>query len=288
MKNLKYILILLLVLVVFYFFLANILHLFPQFSDIEKLIQKAPFALSIKKISEDISSPPPLRAIKEFPETFLMCSGIIAWTNIQRDNYGLSSLVENEQLSAAAALKAQDMFKKQYFSHISPSGVNTGNLITTAGYRFIAVGENLALGNFKDDKALVQEWMDSPGHRENILSSRYAEIGVAVAEGIFEGRSTWIAVQEFGLPLSSCPEINGLLKVQIEKNEVQLQIIEKELAAKRKELNSIRPKWGTKYNEKVNEYNALVAQYNDLSQATKALIDKYNKQIRAFNVCVVG
>lgn len=282
MKNLKYILVLVLVLGAFYFLWADILRLFSRFSDIEGILREVPLELQIERIKKDISSPPPLRAVKESPESFLTQSGIITWTNIQRNAQGLLPLAENEQLNTAAILKAQDMFENQYFAHVSPSGLDAGGLTETVGYQFIAIGENLALGNFKNDEAIVQGWMDSPGHRANILSSRYTEIGVAAVKGIFEGESTWIAVQEFGLPLSICPEIDESLKAQIQSNEARLQELEKKLVVKQKELKLIRP------NRKVDEYNALVAQYNSLSKAIKALVIKYNNQIKAFNTCIAG
>ncbi len=287
-KNLKYILVLVLVFLVLYFFWADILRLFPQFSKIEQLVQEVPSEFTIEKISKDISSPPPLRAAKEVPDSFLTQSGIITWTNVQRSAQGFLQLTEDKQLNIAAALKMQDMFEKQYFAHVSPSGVDAGDLAESVGYQFIAIGENLALGNFEDDKTLIRAWMDSPGHRANILNSRYAEIGVGVAKGVFEGKSTWVAVQEFGLPISACPELDESLKAQIESNATQLQELEKELAVKKRELQRARPKWGPRYNRKVEEYNALVFQYNNLSEATQVLVIEYNNQAKAFNACVAG
>lgn len=288
MKYLKYILVFVLVLGVFYFFQADILRLFTQFPNIEEIVREVPSELAIEKISKDISSPPPLRATKESPESFLTGSGIIIWTNIQRNAQGLLPLSENEQLHRAAALKAQDMLENQYFGHVSPSGADVGDLAETAGYKFLAIGENLALGNFEDDQTVVQAWMDSPGHRANILSSRYTEIGVAAARGIFEGKSTWIAVQEFGLPLSACLEPQESLRLQIEGSETQLQELERELIAKQRELKLTRPKFGPKYNRKVDEYNALVVQYNSFSDTTKELLLRYNDQVKKFNACVAG
>ncbi|HDZ54360.1 MAG TPA: CAP domain-containing protein [Candidatus Nealsonbacteria bacterium] len=288
MKNLKYILVLLLVLGILYFFRVDILRLFPQFSGIEEIFPEIISKLPIEKIRKDVSSPPPLRATKEFPESFLTRSGIITLTNIQRNAHGFLPLSKNEQLNTAAFLKAQDMFEKQYFGHVSPLGVDVGGLADDAGYQFIAIGENLALGNFENNTAVVQGWMDSQGHRANILSSRYTEIGVAAVKGMFEGKSTWIAVQEFGLPLSACPEPEESLKAQIESNDIQLQELERELIVKQKELQRMRPKWGPGYNRKVKEYNALVTQYNNLLGAAEALVSEYNNQVKVFNACAAG
>ena len=273
---------------VVYFFQGGVLNLFPQSGKIEKAVQEVRTELSVEETQKEISTPQPLRAEKESPEAFLTQSGIITLTNIQRKSFGLPSLSENERLDLAAALKAQDTFEKQYFAHVSPTGQNVEDLAEIVGYEFIAIGENLALGNFADDKTVVEGWMASPGHRANILSSRYTEIGVAVVKGIFDGKFTWVAVQEFGLPFSACPEIDTSLQAQIEGNQVQLKGLEKELAEKERELKRTQPKWGSGYSQKVEEYNALVFQYNNLAEATKALVEKYNNQVRAFNVCAGG
>lgn len=292
MKNFLYILILAIILAGFYFFWSDVPRFFPQFSgiEIEKIVQEVPshIPVALEKTGKDISSPPPLRAAKESPKSFLTQSGVITWTNIQRNAQGLLPLLENEKLNNSAALKVEDILEKQYFGHISPSGVDVGDLAEAVGYKFITIGENLALGNFESDQALVQAWMDSPGHQENILNSRFTEIGVAAVKGIFEGKPTWIAVQEFGLSLSTCPAPDDLLKIRIENNTNLLQEIEKELKTKQRELSRMRPKWGQKYNEKVNEYNTLVLQYNNLSKATKVMITEYNNQTKAFNSCISG
>lgn len=278
--------------ILFLLFVSGVFYIFWQYNiiplpNIEKMLEIPISAeISLKEVSKNISTPPPLRADKESPKSFLAKSGIITWTNIQRNAQGLMPLSENENLNNAAALKAGDMLEKQYFDHVSPSGVDVGDLAEAVGYKFITIGENLALGNFESDKILVQAWMDSPGHRENILGSRFTEIGVAAVKGIFEGEPTWIAVQEFGLPLSACPDPDKLLRMRIESNTIQLQEIENGLKTKQREMNSMRPKWGGKYNKKVDEYNALVLQYNNLHETTEFMTAKYNNQIKKFNACV--
>jgi len=124
-------------------------------------------------------------------------------------------------------LQLDDIFEKQYFAHISPEGLGPSDLAEKSGYEYIMIAENLALGNFKDDNTLVNAWMDSPGHRANILNNRYTEIGVAVGKGFFSesnennkeeiATEVWIAVQEFGLPLSSCPKPEESLLNTIER-----------------------------------------------------------------------
>lgn len=238
-------------------------------------------------IEKEILTPPPLRAKVEAPQTVLTRAGTINWTNAEREQNGLVPLKENAKLNAAAEAKMRDMFVKQYFEHVSPSGKGPSDLAEEAGYEFIAIGENLALGNFGDDQKLVEAWMNSPGHRANILNRRYSEIGVAVGRGMFEGRTTWLAVQEFGRPLSDCPEEPAVsLKAEIEESNRLLEEMAAELGEKRAELDAYRPKRGGEYDAKVEEYNALVREYNELVQRTKDAVERFNSQATAFNACI--
>lgn len=242
----------------------------------------------IKEAEKEISTPPPLRAEEEAPEAFLTRAGVIEWTNLQREKYGLPPLKESAKLNLSVELKVQDMFQNQYFGHESPSGEGVADLAEKFTYKFLAIGENLALGNFQNDKALVDGWMDSPGHRANILSSSYQEIGVAVGEGIFEGKTTWLAVQHFGLPLSVCPQPDLSLKEKINENQKQILELQRELSALEAEIRITRPKRDKEYIQKIEQYNTLVSQYNAFVEETKILINKYNSQVNLFNQCVVG
>lgn len=243
---------------------------------------------SIAKIEKQISLPTPIRAVVEAPQTFLTRNGTINWTNAQREQNNLLLLKENEKLNAAAEAKARDMFEKQYFEHISPTWRGPGDLMEESKYEFIAVGENLALGNFGDDQKLVEAWMNSPGHRANILSAHYTEIGVAVLNGIFERKITWLAVQEFGRPLSDCPEPEMGFKNQIDANNARIDEFNAVLGTKKKELEDTHPKKGPEYNQKADEYNRLVDEYNALVAETKTIIQRYNAQAFAFNQCILG
>jgi len=220
--------------------------------------------------------------------TSLNAGQIIYWTNIQRQSNGtnLSSLGEDSTLNQIAMARVQDLFAKQYFEHVSPTGGNISTLLDGVGYEYIAVGENLALGNYENDEALVQAWMDSPGHRANILNGRFQEIGVAVERGTFEGHKTWLAVQAFALPLSACPQPDTSLKAQI--NLIELEIAELKIKADviLEELESYRQKGNRDaYNQKVKEYNTLVEQINNLVAQLKTLVAQYNAQVATFNSC---
>jgi len=240
----------------------------------------------VNKIQQPVSLPPPLRLPEQATESFLTKAGTTKWTNEQRATNNLPPLAQNPRLDAAALAKAQDMLRLQYFGHVSPSGAGAADLAKNAGYQFLAIGENLAMGNFADDQALVQAWMNSPGHRANILNSRYTEIGVAVVKGTFEGQTTWMAVQEFGLPQTACPQPNPETKTTINSYNSQLEQWSQILQAKKSELENPQGLTREEYIQKLNIYNELVSQYNALVAQIKNLINLYNKQVDLFNQCV--
>lgn len=241
--------------------------------------------LFVQQLRTEVIAPPPLRGTLEARAALLTEAGVVRETNEERRAAGLAPLTVNAQLAAAADAKLQDMFDQQYFDHVSPSGEGPSEVVKGAGYAYVVVGENLALGNFEDDAALVAAWMASPGHRENILNGRFSEIGVAVGRGVFEGHRVWMAVQEFGRPLSDCPPPSASLKRQIDANQLQLTQMEAMLEAKRAELEAHQGS-REEYNRKVAEYNVLVEQYNALLQRTRDLVASYNARVVVFNACI--
>ena len=127
---------------------------------------------------------------------------IIKLTNDQRYKNGQSAVVENSLLSQAAMQKASDMFAKDYWAHVSPQGTQPWYFISNSGYSYRYAGENLAR-DFTSPESVVNAWMNSPSHRQNLLSPKYQEIGVAVLEGKLKGRDTILVVQMFGTQISS-------------------------------------------------------------------------------------
>lgn len=131
-------------------------------------------------------------------------SEIISLTNVQRVQNGLGPLTYNSLLASAAAAKAQDMFTVNYWAHNSPLGKTPWVFITGAGYKYVYAGENLAR-DFNDAPSVVNAWMNSPSHRENILDANFKEIGVAVESGKLTGIDGILVVQMFGTPVSGLP-----------------------------------------------------------------------------------
>ncbi len=101
--------------------------------------------------------------------------------NIRKQN-GLKELTHNWQLSRVARYKSQDMADKGYFSHTSPTYGSPFDMMKKFGISYSTAGENIAKGQ-KTPEAVVNAWMNSPGHKANILSSSYKEIGVGYVKG---------------------------------------------------------------------------------------------------------
>lgn len=122
---------------------------------------------------------------------------LIVLTNNERATGGLAPLAWNAALSSSARLKASDMCNKGYWAHTAPDGSTPWTFMNKAGYDYIDAGENLAKG-FGDDAAVLAGWMASPGHRANILSSKYHEIGTASTECDLNGVTTSLVVAHYG------------------------------------------------------------------------------------------
>jgi len=242
----------------------------------------------VNEVGRQILAPTPLNIGGVDKNVVLVKSKIILETNLQRQKNGdMPALKENTFLDQAAVAKANDMFAKQYFEHKSPTGVDPGKLVNNYGYDYILAGENLILGNFASEEEVVQNWMDSPGHRENILNNRYTEIGVAIIKGTYKGESVWIGVQEFGFPLSICDQPDADLMSQIDFEKAHLDSISIQLDEKKRQLQNTDSK-SPAYNQMADDYNQLVIDYNLLADQVKLKIADYNSQVNVFNACVAG
>lgn len=106
---------------------------------------------------------------------------VIRLTNAERTKRGLPALKANWQLSRCARYKSQDMINRNYFAHQSPTYGSPFDMIESFGIRMAAGGENIAMGQ-RTPQEVVNAWMNSPGHRGNILSTAFTEIGVGCAK----------------------------------------------------------------------------------------------------------
>jgi uncharacterized protein YkwD len=212
----------------------------------------------------------------------LTVTGIISSTNKERTKQGLPFLSLDGKLSSAAESKLQDMFQNQYFEHVSPSGETVSDVVKRAGYEYIVVGENLALGIFGGDAQVVAAWMASPGHRKNILDTRYQNIGVAVGRGIYQGKQQWLIVQHFGKPVTACASPSETLKKKIDTEKTDLASLEANISNTKIQVDQLT---GDAYTAKATEYNTLVSDYNAKLAILKRDIDEYNVSARVFNTC---
>lgn len=238
------------------------------------------------KLTHKENTPGPLVAPVNFgPTAPLTAEGIISYTNQARKENGLPPLAVSSKLSSSSSIKVADMFKKQYFEHTSPSGISVGDLGAQVGYGYIVIGENLAMGLFDGDQGVVDAWMNSPGHRANILNDSYTDIGVSVEYGTYNGEKTWMAVQHFGRPLSLCPYVNPETKAEVDSNKAKIAVYKQELDETQATINNTSPS-ASNYRTLVDAYNSVAGQYNQLSADTKALVDQYNAEVASFNLCL--
>jgi uncharacterized protein YkwD len=92
--------------------------------------------------------------------------------------YPATTVVWNDLLEKAAYNHSSDMYQNNYFSHTGLDGSNPGDRITALGYKWMAYGENIAMG-FSTEKAVFDAWLKSPDHCKNIMSHNFKEMGVA-------------------------------------------------------------------------------------------------------------
>ncbi len=115
---------------------------------------------------------------------------VIKLVNKERNAAGLSALAENSRLSEVAQAKAEDMMKNGYFSHISPTYGSPFEMMKTFGIAYKSAGENIAKGQ-KTPAAVMNGWMNSSGHRTNILNASYEQIGAGFCKDS-SGVAYWV------------------------------------------------------------------------------------------------
>lgn len=121
-------------------------------------------------------------------DTSQFAKQVLDLVNQERTNAGLQPVSMNSSLSKVAMDKAQDMYNNNYFDHQSPTYGSPFDMMKTYGITYSSAGENIAKGQTSPTEVMNQ-WMNSPGHRANILNNSYTQIGIAYYN------SEW--VQEF-------------------------------------------------------------------------------------------
>lgn len=226
----------------------------------------------LEPASASVSTPGPLRAPTHERGATLTRAGVLHWTNVSRASEGRKPLAEHTLLNTAAERKLADMFARQYFAHDNPDGEGVATIVTAVGYAYLRVGENLALGDFASDQALVDAWMESPGHRANILEPRFTEIGVAVGREAFQGQQTWLSVQVFALPTSACPAVDQALRRRIDGREQSLEALGTDIQEDRKRIGELKA-----------EHRALPDEIARFVAEGNAKIEEGNREIEEGN-----
>ena len=235
---------------------------------------------------------------------------IITLTNNARAQSGLPPLKENQLLDAIAESRANDMLEKQYFAHVSPTGQQVSDIAQSVGYRYEVIAENIGSGDFYTNQKIIDNWMQSPGHRRNILSTEVEDIGAAVLKGKMKGVETYITVQIFGLqsppvsehtcvaPSKSLLNDIDLKKAEIETLRDQLSRLKHEIDAEKESIETDR-RYAYDDNQKIEKLNERIRAldeksrwYNRILEDEKAkssvvgsMIDEYNKITQTYNDC---
>lgn len=152
---------------------------------------------------------------------------VVNLTNQKRSEEGLSSLSLNQELSAAAYTKGRDMIDKDYWAHVAPDGTQPWKFFNDFGYKYRYAGENLAR-DFSNAQSAVDAWMNSPTHRDNILNSKYKEIGIGIVEGDLAGSDTTVIVQFFGATYADRPQqplADKAVQTEVKINPTQKPVV---------------------------------------------------------------
>ncbi|MDR6549876.1 CAP domain-containing protein [Paenibacillus qinlingensis] len=121
-------------------------------------------------------------AVTPAPAQSTFASQVVNLVNQERTKAGLKPLTSNTALTAMALDKAKDMYNKGYFDHNSPTYGSPFDMMSSYGISYSYAGENIAKGQ-QTPQAVMTAWMNSAGHRQNILSPNFTQIGVAYYNG---------------------------------------------------------------------------------------------------------
>lgn len=303
-------------------FILGLLFFFYRYFSNKDLVESF---MDIRNLDNISYTEPLLGPSREEISESLISDEIVLLTNKQRENFGEQDLEINQKLTEAAKKKLEDMFINQYFEHVSPiDSTDISKYVMDEKYAYSYVGENLAMGDFGNEAEMVDAWMDSPGHKENILNKNYTEIGVAVKKGNIFDRNTWMAVQVFGQPSKNCELPDSSLYDDITKTKSVLdnlsekndeirrlqdessklivegnESIEKgnEIYKETKDISLAEDYWnngeklyneGVSKNEEANKIIDEINSYESQSQELQIMISKYNSQVEVYNKCIGG
>jgi uncharacterized protein YkwD len=235
---------------------------------------------------------------------------IITLSNHARALNGLPPLSANPLLNAIAESRARDMLEKQYFAHVSPTGQQASDIAQSVGYPYKIIAENIGSGTFYTNQKVIDNWMQSPGHRRNMLSPEVAEIGAAVLKGRMNGNETYITVQIFGLQSPSvsqqtCVAPQKSLLDDIERMNAEIASLNAQLNRLKQDLDSENEAIETDrrytygdpqkihnlnvkimtHNEKSNWHNQIVVNVKAKAATLNSMVNEYTRMLQAYNDC---
>ena len=172
---------------------------------------------------------------------------IITLINKERFDAGLNSLDKSKRLMKSALAKAEDMKRDQYFEHISRQEIQPWFFVEEVGYQYEKFGENIAL-DYLSANSVHKAFMDSPGHRTNILDSNFKDVGVAIIPIETKEGTKYIVVEHFG-----------------------------------EQLEDIKPEKREKYSDKSKHYCKIQknkkSEVKEMIKSQKEVIEKFEKEI---------
>lgn len=159
-------------------------------------------------------------SVKSFQISNIISGVLSSDTNDYRVSDSKKPLVLSDKLTRSAQMKADDMARRGYFSHMGPLGESPWSWFEKVGYKYEYAGENLAV-DFSESKDVSTAWFNSATHKANLLNPNFTEIGIGIAEGIYNGHKTTFVVQFFGKP-----EENIVVEKKLEIKQEPVKTIE--------------------------------------------------------------
>lgn len=153
-----------------------------------------PEAQDIVVSTQGVGNMPPLPQLSE----------VVWYINEARLASGVAPVTEDNLLDKSAALKVADMVARNYWAHDPPNGSGPWATIKEVGYPYSYIGENLAYGHYgttSPEKAIVQSWLNSKGHRANMLEPRFKDIGIAIQKAAYYHghKDVYVIVTQYGV-----------------------------------------------------------------------------------------
>lgn len=142
------------------------------------------------KIKQHLATYAPSTQVAGYVDGRSFTQRVVDLTNRERSIRGLPPLTAKFGLTWAAEKRSTDMIVRGYFDHVDPSGRDPFWVLRQNGVRYQTAGENIALGQ-RSPEEVVRDWMNSPGHRANILNPRFGAIGVAAVQNSQTGQIYW-------------------------------------------------------------------------------------------------